>query len=249
MPRFVSTENFDGDDEKTPPMTIIFDLDGTLVDVIPSLREAMKELFKIEGFQQPIDNAAFVASYGEGFPELIRKNLPAAVAVEKSVDSINKLAEKLSGIYVQQFSQNARLYPNVERVLEELHEEGHNSLVCTNLPHRVAVDIIKKVKLDKFISNVVGGDSLRVRKPDPGPLLQLLAQNDDDSADGDTRRIVMVGDDEIDAKCAHAAQIPLIAVSYGYRRGSIEGLHAQHTIHDIAELRDALTHLMDKSMY
>jgi phosphoglycolate phosphatase len=245
----LSTENFDGEDDKPPPITVIFDLDGTLVDVIPSLRDAIKELFKTEGFELSIDNSSFLASYGEGFPELIRKNLPVSVAVEKSTDHINKMADRLSDLYVRQFSQNARLYPNVEKVLEELHEEGHSCLVCTNFPHRVAIDVLNKVKINKFISSVVGGDSLRVRKPDPGPLLQLLALNGDDTSDGEPRRIVMVGDDEIDAKCAHAAQIPLIAVSYGYRRGSMEGLHAEHIIDDISELSDAITHLMDKSMY
>jgi phosphoglycolate phosphatase len=111
--------------------------------------------------------------------------------------------------------------------------------VCTNKPIRLSLELLDALGLTPMFDAVMGGDSLPVRKPDPGHLRGTLAAM---GADG--RRAVMVGDGRNDVAAARAAGMPVVLFSRGYAGGDPRALGADVVIDDFAELVPVLRGLL-----
>jgi len=206
---------------------VIFDLDGTLVDSLSDISEAVN--LTLTDLALPrFDDATIRNWVGEGVQSLVASALRAA-------HSTLPLEEVMPGFmshYGETLLHHPRLYPGVAEALEGLQARGVVLALCTNKPSRFVVPLLDHLGIAARFSAVLGGDSLPERKPDPAPLLHLCAQFGQTVA-----RTLMVGDSAVDAAAANAAGMPLALMRYGYLRG-LDPAHsgARWVMDDMREL-------------
>lgn len=202
-------------------LSVIFDLDGTLIDSLPDIHAAVNRMLVSEG-QAPMPRAEVQSYVGDGAPVLIRRVMAA-----RGMDMARhgELAARMVADYTARSCEETTVYPHVAEVLAALKAEGCRLGICTNKPEGATRAVLKELGLDKFFNAIVAGDTLPERKPDPAPLLhaaQLLG----------APRVAYVGDSEVDAKTAEAAFLPFYLFTQGYLRVP------RHEIAPVAEFSD-----------
>ncbi|MDX1483774.1 MAG: phosphoglycolate phosphatase [Alphaproteobacteria bacterium] len=210
---------------------ILLDLDGTLVDSAPELTRAVNGALETRG-RRTLEENEVRDMIGNGLPVLTERALAATGKVPPESELASIIAE-VRRIYDTQ--PPPRIFPGVAETLRHWHAAGLSLVVCTNKPEASARRLMAALGLDRFISVIAGGDTYPRRKPHPDHLLKPLA---DLGLSRDTA--VMVGDSQIDADAARSAAIPFIAVSYGYRRGPVDGLGAACVVDRFAEVDAAI---------
>ncbi len=194
-------------------MNIVFDLDGTLVDSAPDLTVAANKMLATEGLE-PIDLATVTSFIGNGLPKLVERVMRARGIGTHHFD---RLYDEMKDFYNAAPADESKPMPGVPALLAKLKADGHRLGVCTNKPEEPARLILKLLGLEGYFDTVVGGDSLVEKKPHPAPLNLAFDRL------GVAARLY-VGDSEIDAEVALAAQVPFAIYSQGYRKRAIEGL-------------------------
>lgn len=185
--------------------TILFDLDGTLVDSVPDLAAALNRLLAARGLAS-FTPEAVTAMVGDGAGALVARAFAARDAAQDAAALPEYLAD-----YTAYSAEATRIYPGIEQALGELARAGWRMAVCTNKPAAAAHAVLSALGLDHWFATVGGGDSFSARKPDPAHLLATLA-----AACGDPARAVMVGDHRNDVASAMAAGVPCIFAAWGY---------------------------------
>ncbi len=213
---------------------LVFDLDGTLVDSAPDLREALNQMLRERG-RPPLALPQVRRMIGDGVPALVRRALAASGADPS--ESVTALPRFLA-LYEPNAARLTRAYPGVRQTLAALRRQGYRTAVCTNKPQRASLAVLEGLGLLAFFDAVAGGDRFTVRKPDPGHLLGLI-----DELDAAPRAAAMIGDNENDAAAAHAAGLPLLLMRYGYARTDPESLGAAALLDRFADLPGALDRL------
>ncbi len=216
------------------PPALLFDLDGTLVDTAPDLAAATDHVLEAFG-RPPVGLAQVRQMVGDGALALIRRGFAASgpPADDETMAAGHRL---FLAYYGDNVANTSRPFPGVVDTLEKLRTAGHAMAVCTNKPHRLSVMLLEQLDLLRFFGAVVGGDSLAMRKPDPGHVTGTLAALGDRAGDG----AVMVGDSMNDVAAARGAGIPVVAVSFGYTTIPPGQLGADRLIDDFADLPAAL---------
>jgi phosphoglycolate phosphatase len=192
---------------------VMIDLDGTLLDTIPDLAAAANLMLEALG-RAPLDAALIRTFVGKGVPNLVKRTL--AGDIDGEVDSA--LLERALPLYERCYdSVNGRhttVYPGVIEGLDRLREL-HFELACvTNKSARFTQPLLEHMKLSEYFSEVVAGDTLPKKKPDPAPLIHACAQFGIAPSD-----MLMIGDSVNDAQAARAAGCPVFCVPYGYNEG------------------------------
>jgi len=211
--------------------TVIFDLDGTLIDSLPDIHATVNRVFADLGLApfSPAEVAGFV---GNGAPVLIARAMAARGQPEAAVPAV--LATFL-GLY-EGAVHLTRLYPGVEAALQTLAGRGHRLGLCTNKPLAPTRALLAHFGLTGLFGAVLGGDSLPQRKPDPAPLLKtniLLGAGP----------MVFVGDSEVDAETATRAGVPFLLYTEGYRKSPPEALPHAARFDDFAALPDLVAQI------
>ncbi len=212
---------------------LICDLDGTLVDSLPDLAAAIGELLEAEG-RPGLSHEAVAAMVGDGVPKLIERALAATGAVPPAA-GLAALVARYMPIYEARLTTLTRPYPGAVETLKALKAAGWRLAVCTNKPEAPSRAILAGLGFDGLFEAVSGGDSLAVKKPDPGHPLGLLAELG--AAPG---AAVMLGDSRNDVSAAQAAGLPAIAIAHGYGGTPARELGADRVIESFAELPAAL---------
>lgn len=189
--------------------TIVFDLDGTLVDSAPDLIGTLNVILEQEGIAPlPLDEARpFI---GHGARRLIERGF-AAQGHPAPAERMPELFERFIAHYNQHSADLTRPYPGVVECLTAMKAAGARLAVCTNKLTGLSVPILEKLDLAGFFNAVIGADSAPAPKPDARHLTHTV-----EAAGGRIERAVMVGDASTDAGAARAAKVPLILVSFGY---------------------------------
>lgn len=189
--------------------TIAFDLDGTLVDSAPDLIGTLNVLLAQEGLEPvPLeDSRPFI---GHGARALIVRGF-AAQGRPVAGEALDGLFARFIAHYTAHSADLTRPYPGVVEALTTLKAAGARLSVCTNKLTGLSQPILDALDLSKFFASVIGADSALAPKPDARHLIHAV-----ETAGGDIRRAVMVGDAATDAGAARAAGTPLILVSFGY---------------------------------
>jgi phosphoglycolate phosphatase len=190
--------------------TLVFDLDGTLVDSAPDIAAAVNALFA-ELELPEVELALIRRMIGDGAPVLLERALAHVGAAHKVPD----LMPRFSDHYGENAVRLTTVYPAVMETLTHLRGLGCRLGVCTNKPIAPTRSVLAALGLDTLIEAVVGGDSLLQRKPAPEPLLAVI-----DALGGTTESAVLIGDSAVDLACAEAAGVPAIIIPSGY--GMIE---------------------------
>ncbi len=220
----------------TGPKTLIFDLDGTLVDTAPDLLAAANRLLA-EHQRRSLTMAEIKPMIGDGAAQLVARSFAETGGLNgHDVDALT--ATYLAHLHGHGVDES-RPYPGIGAALMQLKEAGHVLGVCTNKPYAPSIEVLEQTGLIEYFSTVIGGDSLDgIRKPDPRHLLAVVT-----ALDSTAETTVFIGDSENDAGAAHAAGIPFIAVSFGYARVPLADLNAAVVIDAFATLPDAVRRL------
>jgi phosphoglycolate phosphatase len=209
------------------PALVIFDLDGTLIDSAADLAAAVNAL--LAGFGgEPLPLAQVRPMIGDGVAMLIARAL-AARGLEAA--DPEAAAREFMRHYASMATARTRPFPGVRAALEALRAEAIALAVCTNKPQRITRDILQSLGLAGYFTRVVGGDSLPYRKPDPRVLLAVLEEFAVPAA-----AALLVGDSEVDAATARAADVRFVLMKHGYHRGPLEAMACVAALEGFAEL-------------
>lgn len=218
--------------------TVVFDLDGTLVDTSPDLIAALQAVLAGLGLPEA-DEAAFWPLAGRGARVMIETAIRSHGAALPDREEMNGLVSEFVAHYRARITHASRPFPGCEAALTALAVRGATLAVCTGKREDLAVQLLTGLKLAQRFKAIVGGDSLPVCKPHPGHVLGAIA-----AAGGSPLRAVMIGDSAADVDAAKAAGVPVIAVSFGYSDTPVAGLGADLVIAHFDELYGAVETLL-----
>jgi len=208
---------------------LVFDLDGTLVDSAPDLHRSLNAVLAEQG-RTPVSLADIRSMVGDGAAKLVERGF-ADTGAPVEPAAMPGLVQRFLVHYSAGRHALTPAFPGVVETLRLLRERGYRLGVCTNKPYAPTMEILETLGLTGLFAAVTGGDSLPVRKPDPGHLLGTL-----DLLGATADRAVMIGDSANDVAVARAAGVPAIVVRYGYTRTPVEELGADAIITHFAEL-------------
>jgi len=216
--------------------TIIFDLDGTLVDTAPDLIDTLNVILGREGLPAvPYDEAR--ALIGHGARSMIERGL--AIAGRPAGD-IERLFGDFVAYYADHVADRSRPFPGVEAALDTLAGRGCTFAVCTNKLEWLSVRLLNSLKLAGRFAAICGQDTFGVQKPHPEALLGTLRR-----AGGSLERAVMVGDSQTDIATAKAALMPVVAVDFGYTHIPVAQLGPDKVISHYSHLPEAIEMLLE----
>jgi len=217
--------------------TVVFDLDGTLVDTAPDLVATLNQIFAREGLP-PVDYSVARKMIGGGARAMIQRGL---VAEGRSPEhTIDQLVADFIELYASQIAERSRPFPQLETVLDGLAARGCRFAVCTNKLEWLSVRLLDALGLSERFAAICGPDTFGVSKPNPQLLFGTIAR-----AGGKADAALMVGDSATDVATARAAAIPVVAVDYGYSEIPAAELGADRVISALTQLPQAVFDLID----
>jgi phosphoglycolate phosphatase len=219
----------------TKPEMILIDVDGTLVDSVPDLAYCVNEMMKQLGM--PTYSEASVREWvGNGVERLTRRALIGKLDGEPDEALFQKAYPIFLDLYAENTSKRSVLYPGVKEGLAYLKATGYKLGCVTNKVAQFTEPLLKDLGIYQEFAIVISGDTLPVKKPDPGPLLHAAKHFGVSPA-----RSTMIGDSVSDVKAARAAGFQIICMSYGYNHGvDIRDAQPDAVIDSMAELEGLL---------
>jgi phosphoglycolate phosphatase len=220
----------------TSARTIVFDLDGTLVDTAPDLINALNFVLDREGLP-PVPLASARNMIGAGARKLIERGLELE-GRSASVEDVTRLTSDFIDHYAAHIADVSRPFEGVESALDDLQSIGYRFAVCTNKLEWLSRLLLDQLGLSSRFSAICGADTFGVSKPDPAILKQTIAR-----AGGQLASTIMVGDAGPDIGVARRAGIPVIGVEFGYTEIPIADLKPDRVINHMRELPAAVRSL------
>ena len=210
--------------------TILFDLDGTLVDTAPDLMLAHNHVMRKFGY--PTKSTEDIRNLvGKGAGALIGRSIWGQAKKEFSKVLDEKIKDEMIKEFVDYYGKNIKnestLITGVKDFLVWCKEQNISMAVCTNKQEHLSNDLLKKIGIYDFFEYVAGSDTFDYCKPDPRHLTNVV-----EILDGDIKKTIMIGDSETDANAAKAAEIPVILLENGYTEKNTTEIYHNHLIKD-----------------
>ena len=210
--------------------TILFDLDGTLVDTAPDLMLAHNHVMKKFGY--PTKSTEDIRNLvGKGAGALIGRSIWGQAKKEFSKVLNDKIKDEMVKEFVNFYGKNiineSTLIDGVIEFLKWCKSQNISMAVCTNKQEHLAIDLLKKIGIYDFFEYVAGSDTFDYCKPDPRHLTNVV-----EILDGDLKKTIMIGDSETDANAGKAAEIPVILLENGYTEKNTTEIYHNHLIKD-----------------
>jgi len=214
-------------------LTLVFDLDGTLIDTAPDLIDTLNLILAQERLPaMPFEAARKLI--GGGARGMIEKAL-IIEGRDCSKVEIDRMFGAFIAHYAEHIADRSRPFPHLEATLEDLAAQGHRLAVCTNKLEWLSRRLLTTLQLDKYFATICGQDTFAVMKPNPEILRQTIMR-----AGGAAAQAIMVGDSGTDIRTARAASVPVIAVDFGYTEVPIASLSPDRIISSFNELAEAI---------
>ena len=205
-------------------LTVLFDLDGTLVDTAPDLIRAHNHVMKKFGYpSKSIDELK--NAVGRGAKAMMAKDNGKWQWFDEKIQ--NEMTGEFISFYGKNIVNESTLINGVKEFLKWCKEENISMAVCTNKTEHLAIDLLKKIGIYDYFEYVSGYNTFEYSKPDPRHLLKTI-----EILDGDKNKSIMIGDSETDANAAKAAEIPMILLKYGYTEKRSEEIYHNHLLQD-----------------
>ena len=216
--------------------TIVFDLDGTLVDTAPDLISALNFVLDREGLP-PVPLKSARNMIGAGARKLIERGLESEGRV-MTVKDVDRMTADFIEYYAENIAIASRPFEGLEGALDDLTANGCRLAVCTNKLEWLSKRLLDELGLSPRFAAICGADTFGVAKPDPAILAQTVAR-----AGGKLSSTIMVGDAGTDIGVARRAGVPVIGVSFGYTEVPIAVLKPDLLIHHMRDLPGAVGQL------
>ncbi len=210
--------------------TILFDLDGTLVDTAPDLMLAHNHVMKKFGY--PTKSTEDIRNLvGKGAGAMIGRSIWGQAKKEFSKVMDEKIKDEMVKEFVNFYGKNIKnestLIKGVKDFLIWCKEQNISMAVCTNKQEYLSNDLLKKIGIYDFFEYIAGSDTFDYCKPDPRHLTNVV-----EILGGDIKKTIMIGDSETDANAAKAAEIPVILLENGYTEKNTTEIYHNHLIKD-----------------
>lgn len=212
--------------------SVLFDLDGTLLNTIPDLTDGVNGM-RLEMGLPPLRQDIISTYVGKGSEVLVRRALQDRLQPDEPLDP-QRLSQGMELFYQYYHTVNGDktvIYEGVLEGLKAFREQGAKMAVVTNKPHEFTEPLLVRTGLAGFFEHAVSGDTCERKKPDPMPLqhaCRLLNARPEST--------LMIGDSQNDVQAARAAEIAVVAVPYGYNEGhGVQNLDADAIVSTISE--------------
>lgn len=218
-------------------LTVVFDLDGTLVDTAPDLIDTLNVILAREGLPAvPYDKARIMIGGGA------RRMIEAALKYDNrsfTAADVDPLFRDFIAHYSAHIADRSRPFPGLIETLDRLSERSCSFAVCTNKLEGLSRLLLDALQLSSRFKAICGQDTFKIQKPNPEMLRRTIAQ-----AGGNIEHAVMVGDSATDIDTARAAGVPVVAVDFGYTEIPVAELGPDRVISHFKELPDAIEALL-----
>ncbi len=214
----------------TQKFTVLFDLDGTLIDTAPDLMNAHNHVMQKFGYEtKSTDEIRNLI--GKGAASMIGRSLWNQARKElKKIDD-EKIKSKMVDEFIDYYGKNiaveSKLLPGVLEFLKWCKKNNISMAVCTNKTEHLAVDLLKQINVYDYFEYVAGYNTFDYCKPDPRHLTNVI-----EIIQGELKKSIMIGDSETDSESAKAAGLPFILVEDGYTDKTINEIYHNHLIKD-----------------
>ena len=215
-------------------LTIIFDLDGTLVDTAPDLIIAHNHVMKKFGFatKSPSEVKALV---GMGAKTMMGKALWNSAKEEVKNIKEKNIKDKMVKEFIKYYGNNilvkSELIKGVKEFLYWCKKSKISMGVCTNKQEHLAIDLLKKIKIANYFEYVAGSNTFDYCKPDARHLTNVI-----EIMQGDIKKTIMIGDSEVDSIAAQNASLPFVLLEGGYTDVNTSQIKYDHLIKDFTNL-------------
>ena len=215
-------------------LTILFDLDGTLIDTAPDLMNAHNHVMKKFGYVTKTGDE-IKALIGKGAGAMISKSMWQSAKKELKTINEKKIKDKMVKEFTNFYGKNilveSRLINGVKEFLIWCKSKNISLAVCTNKQEHLAVDLLKKIGINSFFEYVAGHNTFSYCKPDARHLTDVV-----EIMGGDLKKTIMIGDSDVDAQSAANAYLPFVLVENGYTDKKINEIKYDHLIKDFVGL-------------
>ena len=217
-------------------LTVLFDLDGTLVDTAPDLMNAHNHVMKKYGYETK-STEDIRKLVGKGSASLIGRSVWGQAKKEFSKVNDQDIKKEMVKEFIDYYANNIAVESKlVNGVLEFLNWSKKNNIsmgVCTNKQEYLSIDLLKKLKIYDYFEYVAGSDTFDYCKPDPRHLTNVI-----EIMQGDINKSIMIGDSETDAESAKSAGIPFILLEDGYTEKKVSEIYHNHLIKDFVNIEE-----------
>lgn len=186
--------------------TVLFDLDGTLVDTAPDMGHALNTLLQEYG-RAPLEAAAIRPWVSHGSRGLIFLGF----GEEPGGERFEEYKERFLALYESRVCAGSRLFEGMDEVIDDLDRRRSPWGIVTNKPHYLTRALLEALGLHQRAACVVSGDTIPQRKPDPAPLLHACRL-----LDRDPGGCVYVGDAQRDIEAGTRAGMATLVALFGY---------------------------------
>ena len=227
----------------TQKYTILFDLDGTLVDTAPDLMKAHNYVMKKYGYKTKTTEE-IRSLVGRGASALIGRSLWGNAKDEFAKIEDKKIKTEMVKEFINFYGKNicneSTLINGVENFLKWCKEKKISLAVCTNKQEHLAVDLLKKIGIYNYFEYVAGSNTFDYCKPDPRHLTNII-----EILSGDINKSLMIGDSETDANAAKSASLPIILLENGYTEKNTDEIYHNHLVKDFVGIEKIVSKYLD----
>jgi len=213
--------------------TVIFDLDGTLVHTAPDLLRATNHVLAGQGRRGVVlDDILETVSFGA--KAMIKRGFELT---GEPVDQpqLDVLFMRFIDFYIANIAVDSKPFDGCLDLLGKCQAQGMKLGVCTNKLETLAVKLLAELDMLKYFAAIIGPDTINIAKPDPAPYRETVSR-----IGGNIHTSIMVGDSKTDILTAKAANVPVIALTFGYSDEPIAELGADYVLSHYDEMAEIL---------
>ena len=214
--------------------TILFDLDGTLVNSAPDLMHAHNHVMKKYGYdERELSDIKKLA--GRGSKVMLTKSMHELAEMSGKIKKTDDLIEEMTKEFIDYYSKNiakeSTLKNGTINFLSWCKKKSISLAVCTNKQEHLSIDLLKKIKIYNYFDYVAGGNTFNYNKPNPKHLTDTI-----EILGGSIKKTLMIGDSETDSNASKAANIPFILIDDGYTEKKSNEIYHNHLVKDFVGL-------------
>ena len=215
-------------------LTILFDLDGTLVNTAPDLMHAHNYVMKKYGYdERKLSDIKKLA--GRGSKVMLTKSMHAIAELSGKIKKTDDILEEMTKEFIDFYSKNIAKESTLKNgLIDFLSWCKKNSIsmgVCTNKQEHLSIDLLKKIKIFNFFDYVAGGNTFDYSKPNPKHLTDTI-----EIIGGNVKKAIMIGDSETDSNASKAANIPFVLIEDGYTEKKTKEIYHDYSSKDFVGL-------------